>query len=71
MVRRQSYSFSIRDAAIYLYLLPPIPGFSPNAWLNMLIPFTSLLVWAVLSSAETYCESAATVPSLAATAPSP
>ena len=65
MVRRQSYSFSIRDPAIYLYLLPPIPGFSPNAGLNMLILFIPLLVWAVLSSVETYCESAVTVPPLA------
>ena len=31
----------------------------------MLILFISLLVWAVLSSAETFCESAATVPPLA------
>ena len=53
----------------YLYLPPPIYHvFHQNAWLNMLILFTSALVWAVLSSAETYCEDTPTYPPIASCA---
>ncbi len=44
---------------------PNLPGFPPNASLNMLVLLSFLPLWAVLSSAQTHCRSSATVPSLA------